>query len=219
MGTRDKLLEAAGALLARDGLAGVSARSIAAHAEVNQALVFYHFGTVSELLEAAVRRSVDLAVATYRDRLVDVSSVGELLALGRELHRAERERGNVAQMAQVMAGAQRDEALARAGSYAMEQWSHEVEAVLRRLLPGTPLEGVLDPRGFARAVTAGFIGLELYDGVDPRGAGSALQALDELGSLIGVLEDLGPVATRAAGRAVRSRATKGRSTPTPPRGT
>jgi AcrR family transcriptional regulator len=202
--TRDKLLDSAAALLATEGLAGVSARSIAAHAEVNQALVFYHFGTVSELLEAAVRRSVDLAVAAYRDRLVDVSSVAQLLSLGRELHRTERSRGNVAQMAQVMAGAQRDEALARAGKYAMQQWSGEVEAVLRRLLPGTPLEDVVDPRGLARAVSAGFIGLQLYDGVDARGAGTALAALDELGALVAMLEDLGPVTTRA----VRSRARK-----------
>jgi AcrR family transcriptional regulator len=202
--TRDKLLDSAGALLATEGLAGVSARAIAARAEVNQALVFYHFGTVSELLEAAVRRSVDLAVATYRDRLVDVSSVAELLSLGRELHRTERERGNVAQMAQVMAGAQRDEALARAGKYAMQQWSREVEAVLRRLLPGSPLDGLLDPRGLARAVTSGFIGLELYDGVDARGASAALGALEEIAALVSTLEGLPPLVVRAArGRARR----------------
>jgi AcrR family transcriptional regulator len=203
--TRDKLLDSAGALLATEGLAGVSARTIAARAEVNQALVFYHFGTVSELLEAAVRRSVDLAVATYRDRLADVSSVAELLSLGRELHRTERERGNVAQMAQVMAGAQRDEALARAGKHAMQQWSREVEAVLRRLLPGSPLDGLVDPRGLARAVTSGFIGLELYDGVDPRGASASLGALEQIAALVAALEGLPPLVVRAArGRAQRS---------------
>ena len=205
MTTRDRLLDSAAVLLATDGLAGVSARTIAAHAGVNQALVFYHFGTVSELLEAAVRRSVDLAVATYRDRLADVASLGELLALGRELLRAERERGNVAQMAQVMAGAQRDEALARAGKHAMQQWSREVETVLRRLLPGTPLDGVIEPRGLARSVAAGFIGLQLYARVDPRGAGTALGALDALGALVTALDGLPPVAVRAVrGRAKRA---------------
>ena len=95
MTTRDKLLEAAAVALAEDGVAGVSARTVAARAEVNQALVFYHFGTVDELLEAAVRRSVDLAVATYRDRSADVTSLADLLTLGRDLHRTEQERGNV----------------------------------------------------------------------------------------------------------------------------
>jgi AcrR family transcriptional regulator len=200
--TRDKLLSSAAGLLATDGLAGVSARAIAGRAEVNQALVFYHFGSVAELLEAAVRRSVDLAVESYRDRFADVASVAELLALGRDLHRTERRRGNVAQMAQVMAGAQRDEALARVGRYAMQRWTSELEAVLGRVLPGSAVDGLVDPAGLARAVAAGFIGLELYDGVDHRGAESALGALDALGVLIGAVEDLGPVATRA----VRARA-------------
>ena len=79
MTTRDKLLDAAATALAEDGVAGVSARTVAARAGVNQALVFYHFGSVSGLLDAAVHQSVDLAVAAYRDRLSDVSTLAELL--------------------------------------------------------------------------------------------------------------------------------------------
>jgi AcrR family transcriptional regulator len=203
MSTRDKLLDAAAATLAGEGLAGVSARTIASRAGVNQALVFYHFGSVSELVGAAVRRSVDLAVASYRDRFADVTSIGELLTLGRDLHRAERKRGNVAQMAQVMSGAQRDQTLAKAGRYAMQRWSSEIETVLGRLLPGSPLEGLVEARALARAVAAASLGLELYAGVDRAGAESALGALDALGSLVSVLEDLGPVATRAVRGRVR----------------
>ncbi len=208
--TPDKLLDAAAAILAGEGLTGVSARAVAARAGVNQALVFYHFGSVSDLLEAAVRRSVDLAVASYRDRFSDVGSVAELLTLGRDLHRTERSRGNVAQMAHVMAGAQGDETLARAGRYAMQQWTGEIEVVLARLLRGSPLEGVVPPDGLARAVAAGSIGLELYAGVDARGADSALDALEAMASLVGLIEGLGPVATRA----VRGRVRKAHARPT-----
>ena len=105
MTTRDKLLDAAATALAQDGVAGVSARTVAARADVNQALVFYHFGSVSGLLDAAVRRSVDLAVASYHARFSEVSSLAELLSVGRDLHEAEKRAGNVQQMAQVMAGA------------------------------------------------------------------------------------------------------------------
>jgi AcrR family transcriptional regulator len=201
--TRDKLLAAAAEALARDGLSGVSARAIACRAGVNQALVFYHFGSVSDLLEAAVRRSVDLAVASYRDRFADVGSLGELLALGRDLHRMERRRGNVAQMAQVMSGAQRDPILAKAGRYAMQRWTSEIEAVLARLLPGSVVEGLVDPGGFARAVAGGSIGLELYAGVDRAGAESALDTLDAMGAVLAALDDLGPMATRAVRGRVR----------------
>jgi hypothetical protein len=46
-------------------------------------------------------------------------------------------------------------------------------------------------------VSAAFVGLELYDGVDPDGAQVALDALDRLTVLIEVVDDLGPVARRA----------------------
>jgi AcrR family transcriptional regulator len=202
MTTHDRLLDAAAAALAEDGVAGVSARTVAARAEVNQALVFYHFGTVSGLLDAAVRRSVDAAVASYRDRFAEVSSLAELLTVGRALHESEHRAGNVAQMAQVMAGALRDETLAAAGRYAMDSWSTEVETVLVRVLPATPLHGLVDPRGLAHAVAAGFIGLELYDGVDAEAADSALAALEALGALMSAFDSLPPVAVRA----VRTRA-------------
>jgi AcrR family transcriptional regulator len=205
MTTRDKLLDAAARALAEDGVASVSARTVAARAEVNQALVFYHFGSVSGLLDAAVRRSVDLAVASYRDRFADVSSLGELLTVGRDLHDAEKQAGNVQQMAQVMAGARRDETLAAAGRYAMERWSAELETVLARVLCTTPLQGLVEPRGLARTVAAGFIGLELYDEVDPEAAGTAFAALDAVGALVSALEALPPVAMRAIrGRARRA---------------
>ena len=151
---------------------------------------------------AAVRRSVDTAVASYRDLFSDVASLGELLAVGRKLHEAERRAGNVLQMAQVMAGALRDKRLAGAGRYAMDRWVGEVETVLRRVLPATPLAGLVEPAGLARAVAAGFIGLELYDGVDPDAAGAALASLDAIGALVAAFDGLPPVARRA----VRARA-------------
>jgi AcrR family transcriptional regulator len=201
--TPDKLLDAAATALAEDGLAGVSARTVAARAEVNQALVFYHFGSMAGLLDAAVRRSVDLAITAYRDRFAEVGSLGELLAVGRDLHEREKRAANVLQMAQVMAGALRDEKLAASGRYAMDRWSAEIETVLARVLPGTPLAGLVDPAGLARAAAAGFIGLELYDGVDPEAASSALASLDAISALVSALDAVPSVAVRAVRRRAR----------------
>ena len=53
--TRDRLLQGTIDALRTQGIAGVSARTIAAAAGVNQALVFYHFGSVDELLAVADR--------------------------------------------------------------------------------------------------------------------------------------------------------------------
>ncbi len=211
MTTHEKLLRATQEGLVADGIAGLSARTVASRAGVNQALVFYHFGTVSELVEAAARDLADNSVSHYRDRFGTVDSLGGLLALGEEVHAHERTAGNVALMAQLMAGAQSDEVLARAARYAMDLWREEVEAVVRRVLEPSPLADVVDPAGLARAISAAFIGLELYEGVDPDGARSALAALEQLGLLIEVVDDLGPVARRAV-RARLRRGGKGQST-------
>jgi len=54
-----------------------------------------------------------------------------------------------------------------------------------------------DPTGLANAVSAGFVGLELFEGVEPAAANAAMNALDQLATLIDVIQDLGPVARRA----------------------
>src|SRR5271156_5580988 len=53
-GTRTELVEAAIGTLKADGFAGSSARAIAQRAGLNQGLIFYHFGSVANLLLAAL---------------------------------------------------------------------------------------------------------------------------------------------------------------------
>ncbi|SHG81916.1 transcriptional regulator, TetR family [Jatrophihabitans endophyticus] len=201
--TRARLLAAAAATLRDEGIAGLSARTVAARAEVNQALIFYHYKTLPGLVDAAVRTSVEDSVASYRARFAAVGSLVELLRVGRELHERERSLGNVAMMAQLLAGAQRDPVLAGAARHAMTRWNAEIEAVVRRVLAGSPLAEIADPAGTAAAISAGFLGLELYEGVDAAGATAALDALERLGALVEVVDDLGPVARRALRAKVR----------------
>lgn len=195
--TRAKLLAAAANTVREQGAAAASARVIAARAEVNQALIFYHFGTVSDLLEAACRQAVDEAADHYREQFARVTSLPGLLEVGRELHERERAVGNVAMMAQLMSGVGGDPALARAARYAMSVWTAEIEQVVDRVLRDSPLLEITDTAGIARAVSASFIGLELYDGIDADGAAHALDSLERLAVLVEVVNDLGPLARRA----------------------
>jgi AcrR family transcriptional regulator len=195
--TRAKLIDGAITTLRDKGIAGTSARVIAAAAGVNQALIFYHFGSVDALIDVACRGGTAARVALYRDRFSAVTSFRELLALGRELHAREREAGNVAVLAQVLAGAQQDASLAAAAQHALSIWIVEIETTLVRLLKGSPIAAVANAQGLARGLAASFIGIELFEGVDPHGAESALASLEMLGMLVEVVEDLGPVARRA----------------------
>jgi len=203
--TRDRLVDGALEAMRVHGIAGVSARTIAAAAGVNQALVFYHFGSVDDLLAHAGRVATERRLDEYRSRLGAVNSLGELLELGRELHETEREQGNVAVLAQLLAAAQAEGRLAGSTGETLRLWVREIEAVLARLLAGSPIAELADPAGLAPAVSAAFIGLELYEGVDPEGTERALVALERLAVLVEVVEELGPVARRALRAKLRRR--------------
>jgi AcrR family transcriptional regulator len=175
----------------------VSARTIAAAAGVNQALVFYHYGSVHQLLAAACTTSTAARVKDYADQFAAVRSLRELLDVGRALHAEERNLGNLSVLAQLLAGAQHDERLAAPTAAALQLWIDEIEAVLRRLLTDSPLAAITDIPGLAKAVSASFIGLELYEGVDSGGANHAMAALRQLTTLAEIIEDLNPVTRRA----------------------
>ncbi|MFE3118187.1 TetR/AcrR family transcriptional regulator [Streptomyces niveus] len=197
------MLEGALRTLTEQGIARTSARTIATAAGVNQALVFYHFGSVDELLGAACHHGAEQRVSRYRDRLAAVASLGELLAFGREMHAEERAAGQVAVLGQMLAGAQTQPRLADAARRGLQLWIDEIEQVLARVLTGSPIADLTDTPGLARAVAASFVGLELYEGVDQEGAGHALDALEQLAVLASVLDELGPLAQRAVRRRLR----------------
>ncbi|MFI6502194.1 TetR/AcrR family transcriptional regulator [Nonomuraea typhae] len=199
--TRAKLLDAALETLRAQGIAGVSARTIAARAGVNQALVFYHFGSVDQLLAEACEHGSTERVAHYRARFAAVSDLRELIDLARAVHDEEQESGAVTVLAQLLAGAQNDPRLAPATAAGLNLWIAELEQTLTRVLSQGPLAELVDVPGVARAVAAAFVGLELYGGVDPGGSARALDSLEQLAVLMGVLDEMSPLVRRAvAGR-------------------
>ncbi len=206
--TRERLLAGAIATLRDKGIAGVSARSIAAAAGVNQALVFYHFGTVEELVVAACQSSTQARVSLYSDQFAEVASLRELLTVGQSMHEIERAAGNTQVLAQVLAGAQTNPTLAEAARQAVGLWIAEIEQTLQRVLADSPIKAALDIPGLARAIAAAFIGLELYEAADPDSTKHAMDALAQVAVLTDVLDDLGPVARRALRNRLRRSANR-----------
>ena len=201
--TREKLLDATLRVVVGQGIAKASARTIATEAGVNQALVFYHFGSVDELLAAACEHGARQRIEAHRAALADVADAAGLVAVARTIHAQEQAAGNVALLGQLLAGSSSHPALGPATAAGLRLWASEVEQVLTRLLDAGPLAGLVDVPGLARAISASFVGIELYDAVDPAGATDAFAALEQLAGFLAVLDQLGPVERAALRRRVR----------------
>jgi AcrR family transcriptional regulator len=205
--TRAALLNAALQTIGELGFAGASARHIAAAAGQNQALVFYHFGTVNDLIAEACRTSTEQRVALYREGFDKATTFAELLAVGRQVHVTEHAEGNVAVLAQLLAGARGNEVVGAAVADALNLWVTEVEKTLQRVLADSPLLPLVDLGGLARAISAGFVGIELLEGVDADGAARALGSLEQLAvlteTLLAELDNLGPVTSRLVKRKLK----------------
>lgn len=205
--TRAALLNAALRTIGERGFAGASARHIATAAGQNQALVFYHFGTVNDLIAEACRTSTAERIALYREQFDQATTFAELLAVGRKVHVTEHAEGNVAVLAQLLAGARGNEVVGAAVADALNLWVVEVEKTLRRVLADSPLLPLVDLGGLARAISAGFVGIELLEGVDAEGAARALASLEQLAilteTLLSELDNLGPVTSRIVKRKLK----------------
>lgn len=197
---RAALKSAALQVLTTRGIAGTSARTIADTAGVSQGLVFYHFGSVNGLLEAAATEVAEQRAAAYREQLATVASLGELVELARRLHDEERRLGNVAVMAQLLAGAQTHPELAPVARANYDLLANEVRDALHRLLSHTALAAVLPPDHLAHTVSAAFIGIELLPDDDPDNRPELFETLGELARLVDSVLDLGPTATAALRR-------------------
>ena len=186
--TRTRIVDAALQALRSDGIAGVSARAIARHGGFNQALIFYHFGSVEGLLVAVARRESERRSALYAPALREVSSLPELVAVARRLHDEEFAAGSVAALTQMLAGAVGSEELARGIWDALEPWTTLVRETIGRLLADTPYGEVLPADDLTAAVTALFLGIELLTSLDPDLAqGSLFTTMESVARLIDAL--------------------------------
>ena len=174
--TRSRILAAALEALRENGIAGISARNIARHGGFNQALIFYHFGSVEGLLMAVARSESERRTALYAPALRGVGSLSELVAVARYLHEEEFKSGTVAALTQMLAGASRSEELARGVWDALEPWTALVGETIERLLADTPYAGILPARDLTSAVAALFLGIELLTGLAPGGDADATAA-------------------------------------------
>jgi AcrR family transcriptional regulator len=187
--TRARIVDAAIETIKEEGIVGTSARAIARRGNFNQALIFYHFGSIDEVMFAAIQETSRRRIERYREGLAGVASLPDLAAIGAELHREDMEEGSLTVLTQLMAGAAGDTELGPRLREAFEPWIGVVEDALGSVLGGSGYEHVVSLRDLGYAVSALFLGIELLAHVDP----SRPNDDDALFGSIGTLAELAQI--------------------------
>lgn len=188
-GTKGRIVQAAIETLKREGFAGASARSIARIGGFNQALIFYHFGTVVDLLVAALDETSARRMARYREAVEGCDDLGSLLGMATRVYREDLESGHITVLAEMIAGASSVPGLGPEIVARIEPWVSFTEEAVGRVIRGTPLDQLLPSRDVAFGIVALYLGMELLTHLDgDRGrAESLFQATGKLTSLLGAL--------------------------------
>ena len=161
------MVEAALETLKAEGFAGASARSIARRGGFNQALVFYHFGSVQELLLAALDATSARRMEAYAEALEGASGIEDLFRVARSVYREDIAEGHITVLAEMLAGSVGDPELRGELVARMEPWIDFAERAVTKAVEGTVLAGMIPARDAAHAIVAFYLGGELLAHLDP----------------------------------------------------
>lgn len=165
--TRARIVQAAVDTLDEAGIVATSARAIARRGGFNQALIFYHFGSIDGLLVEAAKAEGAARATRYGELLSRVSTTAELISAAREIHRHEQQSGSVNVLAQLLAGSHASAELGSGLHEAMTPWMALVQEALLRVLGGSSITSLIDPADATYAAASLFIGMELMALLDP----------------------------------------------------
>jgi AcrR family transcriptional regulator len=189
--TRERIIEAALDTVGEEGFAATTARSIAKRGDFNQALIFYHFGSVPALLMEAFGTTSAAQVAKYREAAAGVSSLEDLVAIARRLHSEDLESGSVTAVTQLMAAAASDVSVGHTMLDRFDEWIGIVQEALERAISAHPLAAMVPAREAAYAICAMFLGIELMSRLDPERS-EAEAVFDMMGAIAAIVQEILP---------------------------
>jgi AcrR family transcriptional regulator len=189
-GTKQVLVTAAIDTLKSDGFAGASARAIAGRAGCNQALVFYHFGSVANLLLAALDAVSKDRLERYSAALEPVGSASQLVDVAAAIFREDLNSGYVTVLVEMIAGASSVPGLGAEVAARIAPWTAFARRAVEETMAGSPLRSVVPADQAGYGIVALYLGLELLSHLDGDPA-PALALFDRAKQLSTLLEALG----------------------------
>jgi AcrR family transcriptional regulator len=164
--TRRLLVEAAVTTLRSEGYAGASARAIAERAGSNQGLIFYHFGSVANLLLAALDAVSSARMSRYGTSVAATGTARELVETATDIFRSDLDAGYITVLVEMIAGASSTPGLGAEVASRIEPWKEFAQAAIEHALGDTPLGAALPSKDMAYAVVALYLGLEMLSHLD-----------------------------------------------------
>jgi AcrR family transcriptional regulator len=164
--TRQRIIEAAIAALATDGFAEASSRAIARTGGFNPALIFYHFGSLDELLLAALDSTSASWLERYRQAIGDANTIEELLNAAAAVYEEDRDSGHMTVVAQMIAASIAKPELAPAMVSRMEPWIDLAEEGLGKALTRIEAPDLVPVRELAYAFVTFYLGVNLLTHLD-----------------------------------------------------
>jgi AcrR family transcriptional regulator len=164
--TRARILDAALETLKTEGFAGSTSRAIARRGGFNQALIFYHFGSLDGLLLAALDRTSEERLMRYREAVDKAQNAKELAEVAASVYAEDRDRGHMTVVSQMLAGSVSRPELARQVVTRMEPWIELCEEALTKALAETPAAATVPLRDLAYALVTFYLGLNLVTHLD-----------------------------------------------------
>jgi AcrR family transcriptional regulator len=165
-GTKARIVEAALETLKAKGFAGASAREIAKTGGFNQALIFYHFGSVQNVLLAGLDLVSERRMRAYQPAFERAQTLPDLAELARDIYREDLKNGYVTVLGEMVAGGVSDGELGRSVVARLQPWVKMVELKVRTLADGSPFESLIPPRDLAFAIIALYLGIDMLSHLD-----------------------------------------------------
>ena len=164
--TRRALVEAAIETLKVDGFAGASARAISERADINQGLIFYHFGSVVNLLLVALDTVSDDRMVKFGAAVSGVSSPADLAEVATQIFRDDLDSGHVTVLAEMIAGASSVPGLGVEVATRLAPWFTFAQNAIDASFGTSPFASLLPSSDVAYVIVAMYLGLEMLTHLD-----------------------------------------------------
>lgn len=165
-GTRRALVGAAIEVLKTGGFHAASARRIAERAGCNQGLVFYHFGSVANLLLAALDAVSEDRFERYSAAVAQAPTVAGLTDVAAVIFEEDLDSGYAKVLVELISGASAVPELGPEVAARIAGWTDFAQSAIKGSVDPLLLAATAPPAEIAYGIVAVYLGLEMLSHLD-----------------------------------------------------